>query len=196
MKYPKAVSVPSVTGAVVPQPSFRAWQPSTWPSAPSKWEPGFVATIRAIFQESILTEINNVVADAGGNLEHRGYVIAIALLCALDAISSYGYGAKNGKQIPDFIRAHFPEPYKSHAEALLRLYRHEKVHSWNLFKVAILPGNETVAVDHGVISFGLLNFLDAVSEGANGYLKKLETDKMLQRETLERYRKLKGSAKK
>src|ERR1700732_4450900 len=109
VEYTASVSVPSVTGAIIPGSSgFLAWQPSTWPPAPQTWNAGLIATVQKIFEESMLNEIENVIADAGKNLEHRGHVVAIALLCALDAISSYGYGAKSGKQIPDFVQAHFP----------------------------------------------------------------------------------------
>ena len=67
--------------------------------------------LKRIFEVSMLMEINNVIEDAtqrNGSLEHRGHVLAISLLCALDAISSYGYGRKNGRQIPPFIRAISP----------------------------------------------------------------------------------------
>jgi hypothetical protein len=63
----------------------------------------------------MLNEIDNVIADAGGDLQHRGHVVAIALLCALDASSSYGYGRKNGKQILPFVRTHFPGDNRPHA---------------------------------------------------------------------------------
>jgi hypothetical protein len=97
-------SAPPVTGAQVgaqPRPAFVAWQPSTWPVAPTQVDEDFIYGLKGIFEESILGEISNVIADVlntNSNLEHRGHVIAIALMCALDAISSYGYGRKNGKQ--------------------------------------------------------------------------------------------------
>jgi hypothetical protein len=196
VRYPPPASVPSVTGAIVaPSSAFRAWQPSTWPNAPSKWDASLVGTIRQIFEGSILNEIDNVIDDAGGNLEHRGHVVAIALLCAIDAISSYGYGARNGKQIPYFVRAHLPAEYHPHATNLLRLYRHAMIHSWNLFEAAILPGNDPVTKDNGLLCFGLLHFRDTISKGVEDYLKDLETNKRLQTMTLKRYRKLKSSAK-
>jgi hypothetical protein len=175
--------------------SFQPWQPSTWPDAPSKWDASLVATLGQIFRQSILDEIDNVITDAGGNLQHRGHVVAIALLCALDAISSYGYGARSGKQIPDFIRAHFPKEYRRHANSLLYLYRHAMIHSWNLFEVAILPGSQTISTNKGVLSFGLLHFRDGVSNGVNDFLTQLARDKRLQTNTLKRYRSLKSSAK-
>ena len=90
------VSAPSVSGALVgAQPAFVAWQPSTWPVAPASVNEDFICTLKRIFEESILGEISNVIDDAltaNGDLQHRGHVVAISLMCALDAISSYGYG--------------------------------------------------------------------------------------------------------
>jgi hypothetical protein len=193
---PGSLSVPSVTSAIIPDPDFLPWQPSTWPKAPVKWDPSLITTIRKIFDEAMLNEIDNVISDAGGNLDHRGHVVAIALLCALDAISSYGYGRENGRQIPPFIRAHFPKEYHPHAKALLRLYRHSMVHSWNLFEATILPGNDPVKTSKGgCLTFGLLHLREAISRGVADYLKTLETSKALQTKTLNRYRALRASAK-
>jgi len=180
------VLVPSVTGApvgiVVARPLY-AWQPSTWPAAPATVDEDFVKTLKKIFEESILGEINNVIEDAkarAGGLQHRGHVVAIALMCALDAISSYGYGRKNGKQIPPFVRAHFPRDCHPHADELRRLYRNAMVHSWNLFEVSITPGDEKIAAAGGVISFGLQNFFEALKEGTEHFLHRLEFDTKLQ----------------
>jgi hypothetical protein len=190
------VASPSITGAIVGGASgFYAWQPSTWPAAPTAWEAGLVATIQQIFDESILCEIDNVIADAGGNLEHRGHVVAIALLCAMDAISSYGYGRKNGKQIAPFVSAHFPIEYRSHAIDLVKLYRHAMIHGWNLFEAAILPGNDPPTNNGGVLCFGLLNLREALSKGTEDYLTKLATNNTLQNSTLICYRKLRNSAR-
>ncbi|HEY6388333.1 MAG TPA: hypothetical protein VIX91_21850 [Candidatus Acidoferrum sp.] len=55
----------------------------------------------------MLGEISNVLEDirkSNGVLQHRGHVVAIALMCALDAVASYGY---RGHYISDFIKAHF-----------------------------------------------------------------------------------------
>jgi|ERR1051326_1459305 hypothetical protein len=191
------VPVITVTELKIPVTSFYPWLPSTWPAAPVAWEQSLVETLREVFRGAMLNEIDNVIADAENDLRHRGHVVAIALLCALDAISSYGYGARNGKQIPEFVTAHFPAEYHPHGAAILKLYRHAMVHSWNLFGGAILPGDDPVAYDaaNEVLSFGLLNFREALSKGLNDYLKKLETDTALQGKTLDRYTKLKNSAK-
>ncbi|MFZ0883604.1 MAG: hypothetical protein WAN14_09410, partial [Candidatus Acidiferrales bacterium] len=72
---------------------MHAWLPSTWPEH-NAVDAAFIATLKAIFQDSMLFEIRNVVDDAharNGDLRHRGHVVAVALMCALDAISCYGY---------------------------------------------------------------------------------------------------------
>jgi hypothetical protein len=146
----------------------------------------------------MLGEINNVIADAdarNGSLEHRGHLVAIALLCALDAISSYGYGARSGKQIPAFIRAHFPADYHPHADALLRLYRHAMIHSWNLFEVSITPKDEAISETGGVISFGLLNLFAALLQATEDFLEKLHTETALRENASARYITLKNSAR-
>ena len=69
-------------------PAFRSWQPSTWPRPPRKFTPRFTVDLRQIFDESMLGEISNVIHDitkSNGDLQQRGHVVAIALMCALDA---------------------------------------------------------------------------------------------------------------
>jgi hypothetical protein len=194
------VSAPSITGAQVPPavPQFFAWQPSTWPATPSAVDEKFVYGLKRIFEDSILGEIANVISDAEkatGDLQHRGHVVGIALLCALDAISSYGYGAKNGKQIPAFVRAHFPAEYHPHARSLLLLYRHAMVHSWNLFEASISPGHEKITKTNGGISFGLLTFFEGLTQATENFLERLAIDPVLQGNVLKRYRWLKKSAR-
>src|SRR5205823_15016393 len=90
-----SVVAPSITGAIVGPSSFYAWEPSTWPHPPRKVDEIFIGNLTAIVNDSMLDEIDNVIADtikSNGDLQHRGHVIGIALWCALDAISSYGYG--------------------------------------------------------------------------------------------------------
>jgi hypothetical protein len=193
------ISTPASGFATVPAaPMFYAWQPSTWPNVPTTVDDAFIENLKRIFEDSILGEISNVISDAkksNGDLQHRGHVVAISLMCAVDAISSYGYGAQSGKQIPDFMRAHFPAKYHLHADSILFLYRHAMVHSWNLFAVSISPGDEPIAECGGVISFGLLNFFDALTVATENFLEKLLVDVTLQKNTLERYNALKKSAK-
>jgi hypothetical protein len=176
---------------------FVPWQPSAWPEAPSDHHE-FAMVLKRNFEVSMLMEINNVIEDAtarNGSLEHRGHVLAISLLCALDAISSYGYGKKNGKQIPPFIHAHFPDEYRPFAKDVLKLYRHALVHSWNLFEVAITPGSECISEDRGVISFGLLNFFDALKQATEDFLEQLAGEAGLQGKARERYNALRRTAR-
>jgi hypothetical protein len=192
------LSAPAASGFGGPQQTpFYAWQPSTWPATPATVDENFIRTLKQIFEESILSEINNVISDAqksAGGLAFRGHVVAIASFCALDAISSYGYGARRGKQIPDFICAHFPGDFHPHAKAMLHLYRHAMIHSWNLFKASISPGHEPIT-NKGGISFGLLTLFDALVVGTGSFLERLESDPVLQAKTLVRYRELKVSAR-
>ena len=149
-----------------------------------------------IFDESMLGEIANVINDiqkSNANLRHRGHVVAISLMCALDAISSYPYRQNNMSR---FVTAHFPDEYKPHANALYGLYRNSMIHSWNLFEASLLPGNEPIGTSKtGSLIFGLLNFFAALHHGANDFLKKLETEAALQTNTLNRYNKLRKTAK-
>ena len=76
------------------QAAFWAWLPSTWPPAPAKFEPTFAGTLKKIFDESMLGEIRNVIDDimkSNRGLHFRGHVVAISLMCALDAVSTCGY---------------------------------------------------------------------------------------------------------
>lgn len=154
-----------------------------------------MTVMRTIFRDCIMDEIDNVIHDADGNLKHRGHVVAIALLCALDAISSYGYGPQNGRQIPQFVFNHFPDAYKPHGHKLLNLYRHAMVHSWNLFGASVLTGNETLQVDKGILSFGLLHLKDALWYAVGDYLAELPKSQRLLKQTLKRYRSLVRTAK-
>lgn len=176
---------------------FVPWQPSAWLDAPFDRHE-FATILKRIFEVSMLMEIQNVIEDAAarnGGIEHRGHVLAVSLLCALDAISSYGYGAKSGKQIPPFIRAHFPDQYRRFAKAILKFYRHSLVHSWNLFEVAITPGYEGISSDQRVISFGVLSFFDALKQATENFLERLTQEPKLETKARERYKALRRSAK-
>lgn len=190
---------PPVTGygSVADLIQFFPWQPSSWPSAPAD-DAEFTRVLKRIFEVSMLGEINNVIEDAlvrHDSLEHRGHVIAISLLCALDAISSYGYGGRSGNQIPGFIRAHFSGDYHPFAEDVLKLYRHALVHSWNLFEVALTPDDKSVVSKDGMISFGLLNFFEALKGATESFLEKLSGDSGLQKMARGRYEELRRVAK-
>jgi len=113
------VVAPSASGAVAgaPQPRLLiVWQPSTWPAAPAALDEKFIATLKHIFEESVLGEVANVIGDAHkahGSLNHRGYVVALAMLCALDTIASYGY---RNHHVADFIKTHFRPDYRPFAD--------------------------------------------------------------------------------
>jgi hypothetical protein len=196
------LSAPPITGARIgaaPQPPiFFAWQPSTWPATPTAVDERFVFTLKRIFEESILGEIANVISDAtkcNGDLQYRGHVVAISLMCALDAIASYGYRGEKGVHLRDFIASHFPADYQPYAAEIYGFYRCSLVHSWNLFEASIYPGNEQISNTGGALSFGLLNFFNALTAAAGDFLEKLETDVGLQANTLGRYERLRSSAK-
>ena len=194
---PLASPLASGFGSLADIVQFVPWQPSAWPDAPSDHHE-FAMVLKRIFEVSMLMEINNVIEDAtarNGSLEHRGHVLAISLLCALDAISSYGYGKENGKQIPPFIRAHFPNEYRPFANAILKLYRHALVHSWNLFEVAVTAGHESISANRGVISFGLLSFFDALKHATEDFLEQLAREPKLQTKARARYNALRRTAK-
>lgn len=192
------VASPAVSGAVVSAefpPGFRAWQPSTWPASPAAVDENFIYVLKRIFEESILGEIANVIADAekvNGDLQHRGHVVAIALMCALDAISSYGY---RGRHVSGFMKSQFPVRYHPYADGIYKVHRCSLVHSWNLFEAAIYPDDTPVASRNGSIAFGLLDFFGALIEATQNFLESLEFDEKLKKNTLRRYKQLRNSAK-
>lgn len=206
MKYPESPDfhAPSTARAELPsRPNLTrltTWRPSTWPPAPKEFNESFHAVLERIFRETMVDELRNVVTDiekASTNpstaLVHRGHVIAVAYMCALDAVSRYGY--KN-KHVKKFVRAHFPPSYKPYAGRIYPDYRIDLVHSWNLFgNVALLPGHESMQEQNGGLCFGILNFADAFEYGVCDFLKKLTTDAGLQRQALFRYRVLTGEIK-
>lgn len=204
MKYqldfsPKASTVsPPVTGAYMsgtgPQ-LFAAWQPSTWPAAPASSPSEFIEVLKRIFEESILGEVRNVIEDitkSNGTLAFRGHVVAIAMMCALDAISSYGYrGKKNGK----FIASHFPDEYHPYADQIYEVFRLSLVHSWNLFEASIYADNSPIRLEGGTLAFGLLNFFDALVAGTEDFLNCLPAGGDLLTNAISRYEELRATAK-
>lgn len=188
---------------------FTPWQPSTWPNPPAVFDADFAETLKQIFKETILNEISNVISDAknsGHGLVHRGHVVALAMLCAIDTISSYAFpkikvpcptcdrsdaiGSKYQKFIADF----FPPDYQPFAKDIYDLYRNSIVHSWNLFQAGMLPGNDPITNTNGGLSFGLLNFFEALQSSVENFLSKLPLDQNLQVSSMDRYKKLKESA--
>ena len=177
---------------------FLPWQPSTWPEQPATYAEEFVETLGAIIGETMLDEISNVISDAHAvnkSLEHRGHVVALALLCAVDSVAAYAFDGGVGERYKKFIATFFPADYQLFADDIYNLYRNSSVHSWNLFQVGIWPGNEMVVANGGSISFGLLNFQEALKQATDNFLSQLPNDIELQKNSLKRYAELKNSAK-
>jgi hypothetical protein len=193
-------SVPHPQAPAQPR-SFQPWQPITWPPPPQSFSASFHGIVKRILTENIIDEIDNIISDIQrsnkSNLEHRGHVVAIVLLCAVDAIASYAYNnlKSTGQRYETFIREHFPAAYKPHAKKIYKLHRNSAVHAWNLFEATILPGNQQIKDTGGIISFGLLNFFDALKAGLTDFLDKLKNDATLQANVLQRYKEHKAIAK-
>ena len=190
--------VPPITGAIVGVTNpflFRAWQPSTWPDAATLGDNEFIEVLKRIFEESILGEVRNVIEDirkSNGTLAFRGHVVGIALMCALDAISSYGYRSMhNGK----FIATHFPNAYKPFSDRIYKAFRVSLVHNWNLFEASIYADDSTIRIEGGTLAFGLHNFFDALVAGTEDYLNSLPSGGDILTNTRNQYQKLRTSAK-
>jgi hypothetical protein len=194
-----SLAVPPVTGAnAVTSSGFHSHLPSTWPPVLTKWDDSLVGTLRHIFHESILDEIANVMGDikkSNPDLQKRGHVIAIVLMVAVDAISGYAYRGKSGIRIETFIKNHCPNDYHAHASDIGELYRNCLIHNWNLFEVSIGPGEERIEKVGGSLCFGLLNFFEALQQGVEDFLVKLQTDAALQRNALKCYNRLRKKAR-
>lgn len=176
---------------------FVAWQPSTWPNIDSLSAPEFVEVMRKIFDTTIIGEIKNVIDDIlknNSNLEQRGHVIAIVLMCATDTLCSYGWYKEN-ERFRYYIENCFPAAYKKFGVQLYKLYRCELIHSWNLFDVAIYPGNEKISEDNGTIQFGVLNYFSALKKSVNLLLKKMKSDPEILERCKKRYQDLRLTAK-
>jgi hypothetical protein len=93
-----------------------------------------------------------------------------------------------------FVCDFFPSAYEPYAHELYGLYRNASVHSWHLFQVALLPGTEEIRNEGGSLSFGLLNFVQALQEAVSGFIADLDEESDLQRNVLARYRELRRSA--
>lgn len=186
---------------------FYAWQPSTWPVPPSSYNADFAKALKTIFHDSLLVEIENVINDAP-TLEHRGHVVSLSILCAIDTISSYAFRDlrkdicktckrtdRVGPRYKKYIREFFPQEYQQFADKLYNLYRNSITHSWNLFEAAMLPGSEPIREVNGSIILGLLHFFAAFKTSVDNFLERLSGDHALQVAALNRYRELKRTAR-
>jgi len=191
---------------VVPGP-FRAWQPSTWPKAPAKYDKNFSDVLQRIFNDSLLIEIQNVISDAP-TLEHRGHVVALSILCAIDALSSYAFRDINrdicttckrtdrvGPRYRQYIEGFFPVEYRQFAARIYNLYRNSITHSWNLFEAAMLPGNERIKEVNGTLVLGLKRLYTDLAASVQTFIVAMQNDAALQEAALFRYKELKLTAR-
>jgi hypothetical protein len=197
-------------GKILKECGFIPWQPSTWPEPATAYNEKFKKDLGAIIKISIIGEIENVMQDAidaQGSFEHRGHVIALSMLCSIDAISAYAYKdisqeacemcGKGDSVAPGFkkyIQSFFPENYKKYSNQIYKFYRCAVVHEWNLSEVAILPGPETITDVGGSISFGLQDFFKALNGSVDNFLKELETDGGIQTSSIKRYSDIRNKA--
>ena len=182
------------------------WIPTTWPEEPQ------IAIIKEIFDTTIFLEIDNILKDIENSshegLNHRGHILSIVLLCAVDTISSYASREENvefctschrsdrvGPRYKKFIKEFFPDNYARYSEDIYKLFRNNVVHSWNLFEATILPENQIISKNGNIISFGLLNFYEALKQAYSKFLEKLKTDEELRKISFARYKELKSTAR-
>lgn len=174
---------------------FYAWQPSTWPAPPLSFDENFRTTLNIVFNDSLLDEIANVIKDAP-TLQHRGHVIALSILCAIDAISSYALKTDAvGKRYKSYILNFFPPEYQVFAEKIYKLYRNSITHSWNLFEAAMWPDKRTIVEVNGIVNIGLVDFFEAFRISVDNFIQSLKTEVDLQNASLSRYKKLKHVAR-
>jgi len=64
-----------------------------------------------------------------------------------------------------------------------------------LFEATIYPDKTRVRPEGGTIAFGLLGFFEALVWGTESFLENLATVEVLQRNTLERYKELRQTAR-
>jgi hypothetical protein len=177
--------------------TFISWQPSTWPDVSNADAQDVIPVLRVIVRETVVDEIANVISDAitvNGDLQHRGHVVALALMCALDAVAAYGYRGGHGPQIVSFVGTHFPPQYRAYGQEIYELYRCALVHEWNLFKVAISPGEEPFRIIDGTLSIGLITLFNALCHGVEAFFTQLATDDRLLGNAGRHYNKLRLSA--
>ena len=196
MKY----SFTGSTGGMIPNPpAFTPWLPSTWPVVPSGDTAELWRILNEIVQETVIVEIGNVISDAqtvNGDVQRRGHVVALAIVCAIDALASYAFeGAGVGRRYKTYIQEFFPASYQARAAGLYKLYRNCLVHSWNLFEVSIYPDDKSIEENGGIISVGLLNFFAALEESVRNVGTRFVTDVDLQNSCRRRYEKLRSTAK-
>lgn len=192
---------------IIDAQSFHPWRPSTWPDPPSVYNDDFGVVLKKIFHESLLLEIENVITDAP-TLEHRGHVVALSILCAIDTLSSYAFRAANsdrcsscgrtdkvGPRYKKYIQEFFPAEYNGFSDGIYHLYRNSITHSWNLFEATMLLGNELIKEENGTIILSIRNFFQAFKKSVDIFIEKLKEDNTIQVTALQRYRELRRTAR-
>ncbi|MCZ7358012.1 MAG: hypothetical protein O8C66_05890 [Candidatus Methanoperedens sp.] len=206
MIYPDAEIQITINDEVI---EFIPWQPSTWPDSPTTSQ--FPEIMKKIFKETMVGEINDVIKDilkSNKSLVHRGHAVAIPMLCAIDSLSKYAYVNVKSEECPScgrsdrvgpkfakFIETYFPNEYKPYSNEIYKLYRNGLVHEWNLFRASMWPDNRNITKDGENLSFGLLNFSDALNSAVDDFLIDLANDPKLQKNVMDRYSKLKSMAR-
>lgn len=190
-------SSPSGVVSVDSTSQFTPSQPSTWPAPPATFDNDFLRIFSTIVDETITKEFENVLSDIRNcsreGLKHRGHVIAVALLCAIDAVATYGYddaSIKNGRvkmRYTNFITNHFPADYRQYAEKIYLQYRNASAHGWHFLEVSITPDNTPLQDSNGHLSVGLLNLFQALKTGINDFVSTLNQNPNLQSKTIIRY---------
>ncbi len=143
------------------------------------------------------------------NFGGRGHVIALAIFCAIDAISSYflsnketekccecGRGDNVGPRYKEYIKRFFPEPYNNFAEKLYILYRCTLTHNWNLFEIAITPSYNQDINAKDIHILGLKEFFKALSRSVCSAFDEFDRDENIKSSYLHRYKNLRKIAKK
>jgi len=208
MRYKPNHDKPVSSGASAFDKGLIPWQPSTWPQVPSAYNQEFDTVLKEIFTESLILEIQNVIDDAP-SLEHRGHVVALSILCAIDTLSSYAFRDLNRNRCPacgrtdsvgpryqKYIEQFFPREYGVFASRIYKLYRNSITHSWNLFEATMRPGNQPIQELNGTVAVGLLHFFDSLKTSVSNFFERLSSDPELQAAALSRYRELQATAKK
>jgi len=120
---------------------------------------------------------------SNGDLQHRGHVVAIALMCRWTPLPRM-----------DTENITFPisskrtsAPTTTRCGSDYELYRCSLVHSWNLFEAAICPDDTKIKLEGRSLTIGLLDLFDCLVPATEDFLEKLTYDPALQKNTLERY---------
>lgn len=71
------------------------------------------------------------------------------MMCALDAISSYGYRGKKNRK---FITCHFPHECHPYADQIYEVFRLSLLHSWNLFEASLYADNSPISLEGGTLA--------------------------------------------